>query len=368
MTDVHDERGALRSAVSDLLEDLCSEADVRAAVSDTGGTDDKLWARVVEMGVLELGAASSRAEAGASHLDLVTVFEEFGRALAPVPALSTAVALAALDGAPELRDWFDDVAAGRRHVAVALAVADDLSSPASPVRAQGPADAIVLSGELRAVADAPEADAVLVPVVTPDVVGLFLVPITAGATVTPVVPLDLTRPVGDIVFAEAAALPVRTDPARVNEVLRLSWLLLAAEQVGVARRALDAAVSYAKIRSQFGRTIGSFQAIKHACVDMLVRVEGGRGLVHAAAAAMDGSDPDDAALHVSLAAAYAGEAAVECAEQSLQIHGGIGFTWEQGAHLILRKAKADSVRFARTGAHWQAVTLSLERRALAAAP
>src|SRR5439155_23409165 len=101
---------------------------------------------------------------------------------------------------------------------------------------------------------------------------------------------------------------------------------------GVAQRALDAAVAYAKIRTQFGRPIGSFQAVKHSCVDMLVAVEGARQLVRAAASAMDGDDADDAALSVSLAAAYASEAAVDCAQRCLQIHGGIGFTWEQGVH------------------------------------
>jgi alkylation response protein AidB-like acyl-CoA dehydrogenase len=191
----------------------------------------------------------------------------------------------------------------------------------------------------------------------------------AGLTVNPISPFDLTRSVADVVLDDAPAVLVAEGVA-VAAVLRLAWLLLAAEQVGVAQRALDTAVSYAKLRTQFGRPIGSFQAIKHSCVDMLVAVEGARQLALDAASALDAAEaagkPEDAALAVSLAAAYAGEAAVDCTQRCLQIHGGIGFTWEQGAHLGLRKAKADSVLFADATSHWQRVTDELARRGVTA--
>lgn len=363
-----DERRALQSAVRELLGDLCSEAHVRAAIGDHGGVDDALWERIAEMGVLELAAAGFRDEAGASLLDLVVVFEELGRFLAPVPALSAAVTICTLDGAEDrrLRQWARDITSGKRRVAVAVSVAEDLATPQSRASAGGAAGAPTVTGRLRAVPDAVGADAILVLALHDEGTGLFLVP-TSGAevSITAVEPLDLTRPAADVGLDTAAAhLIAGADSGRVAPVLWLAWLLLSAEQVGVAQRALDAAVSYAKIRTQFGRAIGSFQAVKHSCVDMLVQVEGSRELVRAAAAAMDAGEPHEAFLHVNLAAAYASEAAIDCAQRSLQIYGGIGFTWEHGAHLALRKARADSVRLGHASAHWQAVTSELARRGL----
>ncbi|MCW2548457.1 MAG: acyl-CoA dehydrogenase, partial [Mycobacterium sp.] len=127
-------------------------------------------------------------------------------------------------------------------------------------------------------------------------------------------------------------------------------------------------------RTQFGRAIGSFQAIKHSCVDMLIQVEGGRELVRAAAAAMDVRDRgakddggDAIAIAVNVAVAYMAEAAIDCSQRCLQIHGGIGFTWEHGAHLGLRKARTNAALLSHTSAHWQAVTEGLHRQAAAEA-
>jgi alkylation response protein AidB-like acyl-CoA dehydrogenase len=366
LTQTDSERGALQTAVRELLGDLCSEARLRAAIADHGGVDDPLWNRIAEMGVLELAAAGFRDQAGASLLDLVVVFEQLGRFLAPVPALSTAVTICALDAATDeqLRLWAQGVVSGKRRVAVAVTVAEDLATPRSRASAGGAVGAPMVTGSLRAVPDAAGADAIVVLARHDGGTGLFLVPTSgAGVSVTAVEPFDLTRPAADVVLDTAAAYLIADEGSgRVAPVLWLAWLLLSAEQVGVAQRALDAAVSYAKIRTQFGRAIGSFQAVKHSCVDMLVQVEGSRELVRAAAVAMDTGEPHEAFLHVNLAAAYASEAAIDCAQRSLQIHGGIGFTWEHGAHLALRKARADSFRLGHASAHWQAVTSELARR------
>jgi alkylation response protein AidB-like acyl-CoA dehydrogenase len=369
MTQVDDERGALQTAVRELLGDLCSEAHVRAAIGDHGGVDDALWERIAEMGVLELAAAGFRDQEGGSILDLLVVFEELGRFLAPVPALSTAVTICALDAAEDrrLRQWALDITSGKRRVAVAVSVAEDLVTPQSRASAGGVVGAATVTGRLRAVPDAVGADAILVLALHDEGTGLFLVPTSdARVSVTAVEPFDLTRPAADVILDMAGAYLIADEGSgRVTPVLWLAWLLLSAEQVGVAQRALDAAVSYAKIRTQFGRAIGSFQAVKHSCVDMLVQVEGSRELVLAAAVAMDAGEPHEAYLHVNLAAAYASEAAIDCAQRSLQIYGGIGFTWEHGAHLALRKARADSLRLGHASAHWQAVTGELARRGLA---
>jgi alkylation response protein AidB-like acyl-CoA dehydrogenase len=367
MTSTDTDRAALQGALHELLGDLCSEAHVREAVGDGGGADDKLWARLTEMGVLDLAGAAFRPGTDASHLDLVVVFEELGLVVAPVPALSAALGAAALDAGDraELAGWTADLASGTRRVAVALGVSEDLATPTAVVEVTGDGDAPRLTGHLPAVPEADGADGLIVLACAAAGPALYLVP-AAGLTITPLVPFDLTRGVADVVLDDSAATLVLEGP-KVAAVLRLAWLLLAAEQVGVAQRALDAAVSYAKLRTQFGRPIGSFQAIKHACVDMLVAVEGARQLVRDAASALDHDSPD-AALAVSLAAAYAAEAAVTSTQRCLQVHGGIGFTWEQGVHLGLRRAKAGSALFADPAAHWQRVTDQLARRATTEAP
>ncbi len=371
MTQADSERGTLRSAVRELLEDLCSEAHVRTAIGDHGGVDGALWNRIAEMGVLELAAPGFRNEEGATLLDLLVVFEELGQFLAPVPALSTAVTICALDAAADrqLRWWARDIASGQRRVAVAVTVAEDMVTPRSRASASGPAGAPTVTARLPAVPDAVGADALLVLALHDQGTGLFLVPTSGtGVCVTAVQPFDLTRPAADVVLEDAEAHLIADEGSgRVAPVLWLAWLLLSAEQVGVAQRVLDAVVSYAKIRTQFGRAIGSFQAVKHSCVDMLVQVEGSRELVRAAAVAMDAGEPHEAFLQVNLAAAYASEAAIDCAQRSLQIYGGIGFSWEHGAHLALRKARADSVRLSHASAHWQAVTGELARRGVVGA-
>jgi alkylation response protein AidB-like acyl-CoA dehydrogenase len=370
MTETDSERGALRGAVRELLEDLCSEAHVRAAIGQHGGMDEALWSRIAEMGVLELAAPEFRDQEGASLLDLLVVFEELGRFLAPIPALGTAITICALDGAEDkqLRRWARDITSGQRRVAVAVAVAEDMGTPRSLASAGRAASAPTVTARLPTVPDAVGADAILVLARRDQGTGLFLVPTSgAGVNVTAVEPFDLTRPAADVSLEGAEAYLIVGDSGRVASVLALGWLLLSAEQVGLAQRALDAAVSHAKVRMQFGRAIGSFQAVKHSCVEMLVQVQGSRELVRAAAVAMDAGDPHEAFLHVHLAAAYASEAAVACAQRSLQILGGIGFTWDHGAHLALRKARADSVRFGHASAHWQAVTSELARRAIAGA-
>ncbi|MCW2529090.1 MAG: Acyl-CoA dehydrogenase [Pseudonocardiales bacterium] len=371
------DRAALRSAVRELLDDTSAPARVREVADKHHSFDEKLWSQLVDMGVIELASPQNRISAGASHLDLVVVFEELGRALAPVPALSAAAALSVFDGStaesqgPEIGQWLEDLLTGKRRAAVAVDFDDDLQ-PVSPslqaTTSQSVSDpGITLTGTLSAVPDVVGADLLLVLADTTDGLGLYAIATdAAGVEITPTQSFDLSRPLADVVLTGASAVAIGQPGegrARIDRLVRTIWLLLAAEQVGVAQRALDEAVAYAKIRHQFGRAIGSFQAIKHSCVEMLIKVEGSRGLVGAAAIAMDADDDQDAALQVSLAAAYANEAATDCADRCLQIHGGIGYTWEHIAHLIMRKARSGSVLFGPAGSHWQLVTKALSRRA-----
>jgi alkylation response protein AidB-like acyl-CoA dehydrogenase len=367
------DRAALRSAVRELLDDTSPQSRVREVNDTHHSFDEQLWSQLVDMGVIELASPQSRASAGTSHLDLVVVFEELGRALAPVPALSAAAALSVFDGSsaetqdPEIGQWLEDLLSGKRRATVAVSFDDDLEPVSASLRADVSDPGVTLTGSLSAVPDVVGADLLLVPAETADGLGLFVVATdSAGVEITATPSFDLSRPLADVVLTGAHAVAIGAPGegrSRIDRLVRTIWLLLAAEQVGVAQRALDEAVAYAKIRHQFGRAIGSFQAIKHSCVEMLVKVEGSRGLVGAAALAMDGDDDQDAALQVSLAAAYANEAATDCADRCLQIHGGIGYTWEHVAHLIMRKARSGSVLFGPAGSHWQLVTKALSRRA-----
>ena len=358
-----DERAALQRAVRELLADQGSESALRAAI-DGSGVNDSLWTRIVGMGVLELAAAGSRQEAGGSWLDLVVVFEELGHALAPAPALPAAVALAVLDRSDgPAAEWSRSIATGSRRVALALTADDDLAPQASGLALDDGAGTV--SGELAAVAEAATADAVLVVASSSDGAALCLVPLDApAARVEPIESLDLTRPVAAVSLSAAAAVRVG-DGAAAERALQVARLLAAAEQTGTARRALEEAVSYAKVRHQFGNPIGSYQAVKHACVDMLMRVEGARCLVEAAALAMDSGKAEEVALHLPIAAAYAAEAATFSAKKSLQVHGGIGFTWEHISHLVLRRAEAAAARFGDIEALWDHAASALEAEAAA---
>jgi alkylation response protein AidB-like acyl-CoA dehydrogenase len=365
--DIETQRMALRTAVRELLDDFASDAQVRVAIEVHNGFDEKLWARLLEMGVLELAADEPRIHSDASYLDLVVVFEELGRTLAPVPALSTSAVIRALGGSGasqrDLGQWSADLLSGQRRAAIAVAVDEELQ-PTSTVRVADRDGSARLTGSLSAVVDADGADVILVLAVGQDGPGLYLVPTDGdGVTVSSTAPFDLTRPVADVSLNEATGLAIDAADEQLSTLLRVCWLLHAAEQVGVAQRALEEAVSYAKLRTQFGRTIGSFQAIKHSCTDMLLHVEGARCLVQAAAASMDGGDAAEAAVNVSLAAAYADETAVDNSQRCMQIHGGIGYTWEHVSHLVMRRAKANTQRFALASSHWQAVTSGLSERA-----
>jgi alkylation response protein AidB-like acyl-CoA dehydrogenase len=189
------------------------------------------------------------------------------------------------------------------------------------------------------------ADLLVTTARTPDGVALFAVdPRAGGVTVRPVSAFDLTRRLCDVTFDRSAAMPLAasgtgTAPRTAEDVLDLVRVLVAAEQVGTAQAALDMAVGYARDRVQFGRAIGSFQAIKHMCADMLLDVESARSAAYYAAwAAADGSP--ELATAAPLAKAFCADTLLAAASLNMQVHGGICFTWEHPAHLYFRRAKA----------------------------
>ena len=346
-TDVEND---LRSAVRDLLADRCSPDAVTLMYDGDRSVVEPLWrALAVEIGVAGLLVPEDLGGAGASAVEVAAVLEELGRASAPVPFLtSSVVATTALLASAE-----DDtackviaaLAAGERTAAlvVPLSTAPDGSLPditATDGR---------LTGTVRSVAGALEADLLVVPAQTTDGVALYLVERSA-ATVGPVVSLDMARQVADVTLEDTAGQLVLADgEAAVRSALLVGAGLLASEQVGIARWCLQETVAYLKVRKQFGRVVGGFQALKHRLADLYAEVESASATARYAASAIAAGE--DVPIGARVAAAYCSDVAVHAAEEAVQLLGGIGMTWEHPTHLYLKKAKADQIAFGTAGAH-----------------
>ncbi|MET8643221.1 acyl-CoA dehydrogenase family protein [Streptomyces sp. NPDC004096] len=353
MTDLlySDEEEALRSAVRDLLADHCDAAAVLARIESDTPHDRSLWKLLTEsMGLAGLLVPESLGGQGATHREAAVVLEELGRAAAPVPYLTSAVvateALLACAGA-EAEKLLTELASGRTVAALAVGLAVRPEGDHGVVRQEGNA----LSGQVTAVADAAVADVLLVPA---DDGGLYAVAADA-VTVTPQVSLDLTRPVATLTFDGAPARRLTTDaPTAVRRALRAGAGLLASEQLGVADRCLTESLRHLKERKQFNRVVGGFQALKHRLAQLWLEVVSLRAAARNAADALAGGG-EDADIAVAVAAAYAAPVAVHAAEEALQLHGGIGMTWEHPVHLHLKRAKADSIAYGTAGAHREAL-------------
>ncbi|WP_426508745.1 acyl-CoA dehydrogenase family protein [Dactylosporangium sp. McL0621] len=324
--------------MSDLLYSEVEEelrASVRSLLSDRvdlslfeGAADMKLWrALAADMGCAGLPIPESAGGAGATWRETAVVMEELGRFAAPVPFLGSAVlATAALPADDPL---LPELAAGTRTAALAIPL-----SGAAQWTVEGGA---TLSGSVTTVADALTADVLLVPTAA----GLFAAE-ASDVTRTPVVSLDLTRPVTDLAFDGTAARLVSADAAPlVSRAMLAGAALLASEQLGIAEWCLETTVEYAKTRRQFARQIGSYQAIKHRLADLWVAVTQARAVARYAADCLANDDPD-LPVAASLAQAFCSPVAVKAAEECVQLHGGIGFTWEHPAHWYLKRARANA--------------------------
>ncbi len=349
-----DEQEQLRAAVRRFLAERSPEAEVRRLMDTVEGYDPAVWARMAEQ--LELpGLIIPEAFGGGGFgfVELVVVLEEMGRALLCAPYLSAvqaATLLLSCDDAEARKDYLPGVAHGSTLATVALTEASGrwdepgVTLPATP----GGGTGWTLSGEKLYVLDGHIADLVLVAARAPAGVSVFAVERGAtGFTAEPMDTLDRTRKQARLTFAATPARPVGAEGAgwpALARMLDLAAVALAAEQVGGAQRVLDMAVEYAGVRSQFGRPIGSFQAIKHKCADLLLEVESARSAAYHAGWAAAG-DPAELPAAASLAKAYCSEAYAHAAAENIQIHGGIGFTWEHPAHLYYKRAKSAELLF-----------------------
>jgi alkylation response protein AidB-like acyl-CoA dehydrogenase len=360
-----DSERALAEALNSLLADRGGWDKVLARTESAETYDAELWRAVAaDLGCAGLLIPERDGGAGASYREAACAAEALGGSVAPVPFLGSAVVattcLLACGGAPEARHLLGRMADGGLTAAltVPFATGPDVPFPVS-IRIAGPhpgdtrAGWSRLRGTVPGVADALLAGMLLVP---SDGVprALYAVDVSSARVIrTPVVSLDMTRQLCDVAFDDAPAVLIASGDVAAKAVaaaVSAGAGMIAAEELGVAQRCLDMTVSYVKERRQFARPVGSFQAIKHRLADLWVAVAQARAASRYAAACLADSDPDTP-VAVALAKAYCSDVAVQAAQECVQLHGGIGFTWEHPAHLYLKRAKADSLAFGTAETH-----------------
>ncbi|WP_343575348.1 acyl-CoA dehydrogenase family protein [Mycobacterium sp.] len=339
-----DTEEALRDSVRRLFADRCPPEAVTglydAAPQDFSG----VWRTLaVDLGMAGLLVPEQLGGAGATAREAAVVMEEIGRAVAPVPYLSSAVlATVALLRAGDTAT-VGELAAGSLTAALAVPLSTAPGDLPAGVRGDGGG----LTGRVTSVAGAGDADVLVVPVAGPDGLELHtVVRESAGVEVSPILSLDMTRPLANVEFSGAVSARAGSAAADVAiaAALQTGAALLASEQLGIAQWCFETTLAYTKQRKQFGRAIGSYQAIKHRLADLWIEVN---SVAAAARYAADtcARDDTDATIAAAVAQAYCSAAAVHAAEECVQLHGGLGMTWEYPAHLYLKRAKSDQLAF-----------------------
>jgi alkylation response protein AidB-like acyl-CoA dehydrogenase len=349
-----EEQEELRKTVRSFLESKSPETEVRRLMETESGYDESVWKQMGEqMGLQGLAIPEEFGGSGYSYVELGVVFEEMGRALLAAPYFAT-VALAANtllqsgDDAAK-KAYLPGIASGETIATVAFTEPSGKWDEAGiSMTATASGDGYTLNGTKSFVLDGTTASLIIVAARTGKGVSLFAVDGGAtGLTRTGLSTMDQTRKQAKLEFANTPAQLIGNDGdgwKTLSTVLDLAAVALAAEQVGGAQKVLEMAVEYAKVRVQFGRPIGSFQAIKHKCADMLLEVESAKSAAYYAmwcASEMNDELPSVA----SLAKAYCSEAYFHATAENIQIHGGIGFTWEHPAHLYFKRAKSSELLF-----------------------
>lgn len=343
-----DIRSEMRTVLAALFASHCGSERLRK-VADSGlWGDQELWDKLTDFGVHGFAAESIELNA--------TVMEVAGEFLACIPLLSNQIATRLLThlGEPAAH-LLTSVADGSARLTTAIA---NPGSDPSVSSSTAPDGGCRLSGEYAVVVDGADADAILVQANAAEAPYGALVAVVRpgdpGVELTVRDSLDLTRRIAQLSLSDAHATVLAFGDSAAQALDRTSVeraYLLAAEQLGAAQRCLDMATSYAKTRVQFGKPIGVFQAISHACADMYVQVEASRSLVEATGRAIAEEDWFEARQYAAAVQSFASETLVDCAQRMVQIHGGIAITWEFDAHLYLRRAKSTEVLFGRPSAH-----------------
>ncbi len=357
-----DDQATLQAVLRDFLTDQSPEAAVRAQMEDPAAYDRELWDRMAsELGLQSVAIPEEYGGSGFSFLELGLVLEEMGRALTVSPFFASCVMsaqlLLALDDEAACKDVLPGIASGATIASVALAEDSGSWRPEDvAARATSRDGAWRIDGHKSFVLDGAVADLLLVIARTDSGPAVFAVAADAGGLVREPLPtMDQTRKQARVTFTSTPAALLGTTagaPAAIAAMLDRSAIALAAEALGGTGRVLDMSVEYAKIREQFGRPIGSFQAIKHKCASMLVDLESSRSAVYYALWAVSAGHPDTAVV-APLAKAYCADTYLHAAGENIQIHGGIGFTWEHPAHLYLKRAKSSQLFLGSSDFHRQ---------------
>ena len=339
-----DTEDALRDSVRRLFADRCPPEAINSVYDSAPQDFSGLWRSLAtDLGMAGLLVPEELGGAGATAREAAVVMEEIGRAVAPVPYLSSAVvATVAL-----LRAGDTDTVQGLAAGSLTAALAVPLSSAPDGTITGIAADGNGITGRITSVVGVSEADVLLVPVAGADGLELHTVARdAAGVDVSPVLSLDMTRPLANVEFSGAASSRVGSAAAgtAIAAALETGAALLASEQLGIAQWCFETTLAYAKERKQFGRAIGSYQAIKHRLADLWVELNSVAAAARYAADTCARQD-DDAAVAAAVAQAFCSGAAVHAAEECVQLHGGLGMTWEYPAHLYLKRAKSDQLAF-----------------------
>jgi alkylation response protein AidB-like acyl-CoA dehydrogenase len=336
----------LRETVRSVCADAGGTAAVRRLAEHSPGIDAELWDTLGrQVGLAALGLPEAAGGIG-GLAEIAAVCEELGRTLTPVPLLSsTVLAGQVLAGCGTADEALAELAEGKGHALAAVAPDGVWRPDAVPVAVTWRGGVPLLDGTAPFVLDGADAEGLVVAAVGADGLDLFLAdPREPGVTVRRVPTLDLSRGQAVVSFSGARARPLTAGGEGVDVVTRaldVAMVALAAEQLGGAQAALDMTVAHVRDRTQFGRPIGGFQAVKHTCADMLLQVESARSAVVRAVRAAH--SPGALAEAAAVAQAWSGEAFVFVAAECVQLHGGMGFTWEHDAHLYFRRAQSDAV-------------------------
>jgi alkylation response protein AidB-like acyl-CoA dehydrogenase len=347
-----DELDLIRSTARQFLSDRFDLDVVRELMMGEEGFERGLWKEIADLGWTGLIIAEDHGGAGLGFVELSVVLEEMGRLLTPGPFLASAVlattAIHEVATEEQKATLLPPLASGESIATLALFESPrgwDLSRLECVASRDG--DSWVIDGAKRNILDGHLADQLLVAARTNGGMGLFVVERSAaGVSVAQIPVLDPTRRQASASFDsvrvdDTALLGGAASDHAIGRTLALGTIALALEQVGGAQRCLEMSVDHAKTRYQFGRAIGSYQAVKHRCAEMLLRVEHAKSTAYHAARITD--DPDELAIAAPLAGSVCSDAYSWSAGETIQIHGGIGFTWEHDAHLYLKRARSSSL-------------------------
>jgi len=340
--ELSDDQQAIKRTARDFLAARYKADEVRRLAEDERGFTDEQWAQISELGWPGIVVPEELGGLGLGAVELVVLQEELGFALAPTPffsAVCAALLLTAAGTDEQRAEHLPALASGERRGALAVWDRDGGGSAGeSTLEPHGGS----LTGHKIVVADAATAD--LLVVAGSEGRHYLVDPNAPGVTITPTPGIDPTRKLYEVALDGVEAHALGDDAAAVQRAYDWMATALAAESVGIAQRTMEMAVEYAKDRKQFGRPIGSYQAVAHRCAQMLLEVEGARSVTYYAAWALD-HEPENGALGASMAKSYAGDAGWRVAASSLQVHGGIGFTWEHDLHFFLKRATANAHAF-----------------------